>query len=189
MKTEKMTGFFDVRQYAKNVDREHRDMIAEGSQFTFKATFAIAELPDLFKKDGQPDVFVNIYASKSERENAQAQNRQPIADRAILTFKIGKNCRWFDKFGRETAKPTNAELDGCQYEVLIDFARKPKSPNDERAASGYWVNAIMFRRAENPFEGHSLADAGEEPDSAPVAQSQPVQQTQASATSEPKLPF
>lgn len=188
MRTEKMTGFFDVRQYAKNVDREHRDMIAEGSQFTFKATFAIAELPELFKQGGQPDTFVHLYASKSERENAQAQGRQPIADRAIVTFKIGKNCRWFDKFGQSTAKPTNAELDECQYEVLIDFARKPKNPNDERAASGYWVNAMMFKRAENPFEGCSLAEECEEPDSAPVAQAQSVQ-TQASVVVEPKLPF
>ena len=185
-----MTGFFDVRQYAKNVEHRDRRFIDERSNITFSASFAIAELPELFKQGGQPDTFVRIYASKSERESAQAQNRQPITDRASVTFKIGANCRWFDKFGQSTTKPLHADLDEGQYEVMIDFVRRERNQNNDKAPCGYWANAIMFKRvAENPFEGRSLAEAGEEPDSAPVAQSQPVQQAQEPVAGEPKLPF
>ena len=190
MRTEKMTGFFDVRQYAKSVEHRDRKFIDERSNITFSASFAIAELPNLFKHNGQPDTFVRIYASKNERDNAQAQNRQPIADRASVTFKIGANCRWFDKFGQSTTKPLHADIDEGQYDVMIDFTRKERNPNDDKAPCGYWANAIMFKRvADNPFEGCSLAEVGDEPDSAPVTQSQPVQQAQAPVTEEPKLPF
>lgn len=201
MRTEKMTGYFDVRQYTKNVEHRDRKFVDERSNITFNASFAIAELPELFKQGGQPDIFVRAYASKSERENAQAQNRQPIADRASVRFKIGANCRWFDKFGQSTTKPLNADLDDGQFEVLIDFTRKERNPNDDKAPCGYWANAVMYKRvAANPFEGRSLAEEGEEPDSAPVAHApaqqaqqaqpaQPAQPAQAPVAGELKLPF
>lgn len=163
MQTEKMSGYFDVRKYDKKVDRKDRRIIGETENISFCASFRVEELPAAFVINGEPDEFVKLYSSRDEVRMAEAENRQPVADRASVKFKIGGGCHWFDKFGRATTKPLNEELDNNQYEVQIDYRRKPKNPADDKAASGYWVNAIMFRKRDlNPFAGQAFEEYTEE---------------------------
>lgn len=166
MQTEKISGYFDVRKYDKKVERKDRKILGETDNITFNTSFSISELPEMFKEGGQPemfkgggqpDEFVKLYASRDEMRAAEAAGRQAVADRASVKFKIGSNCKWFDKYGKAATKPTNEELDGEQFEVQIDFKRKPKNPADDKAPSGYWVNAIMFRKKDsNPFAGQAF---------------------------------
>lgn len=157
MQTGKQTATFDCRKYNQKLPKEQWQMLADTDNVTCTITYALGDLPDIFKANGQPDEFVRLYASRTERENAQHENRQPIADRVAVKFKVGQNCRWFDKFGKATTRPTNADLDGKKFEVVLDFARKAKNPNNALAPSGYWVNAIMYRAVDiNPFAGQEF---------------------------------
>lgn len=163
MQTDKISGYFDVRKYDKRVERKDRKLIGETENISFCASFRVEELPAEFLINGKPDEFVKLYSSRDEQRVAEADGRQPAADRASVKFKIGSGCHWFDKFGRATTKPLNEELDNNQFEVQIDYRRKAKNPADDKAASGYWVNAIMFRKRElNPFAGQAFEEYTEE---------------------------
>lgn len=189
MKTEKINGFFDVRKYDKKVERKDRKMIGENENFTFNASFPINELPALFMMGGTPDEFVKLYTSRSEAQAAEAEGREARHDRASVKFKIGSGCKWFDKFGRACDKPSNEELDGNHYEVMIDFKRKAKNPSDDKAPSGYWVNAIMFRKVDdNPFAGQAFEESADEPEQEAMAP-KPAQEAAAEEGAAPKLPF
>lgn len=143
MITEKLSGFFDCRTYDKKTERQARKLKADSENVTFTATFAADELPEAFKND----------------DFAKAYTTNDGAARFAITFKVGHNCRWFDKYGHACARPTNADLDGARYEVQIDYTRKAKTPGDDLAPSGYWANAIMYRAAEaNPFAQPFEAD-------------------------------
>lgn len=163
MQTEKMSGFFDVRKYDKKVERRDRKLIGAGENITFCCSYPIAELPNTFRINGEPDEFAKLYISRAEQQAAEAEKRAAVNDRAALKFKIGGSCKWFDKFGHACARPSNEELDGGQYDVQIDFKRKPRNPDDAKTACGYWVNAIMFRKRDaNPFAGQAFEDYAEE---------------------------
>lgn len=184
MQTEKITGFFDVRKYDKRVERKDRKILADTENITFSASFAVGNLPEIFKAGGNPDEFVKLYSSRDEVRAAEAEGRQPVADRASVKFKIGANARWFDKYGKATTKPSNEELDSNHYEVQIDFKRKAKNPDDDKAPSGYWVNAIMFRKQEdNPFAGQAFEEEPEQVDAEYAKHSENDEQA------EVKLPF
>lgn len=167
MQTEKISGYFDVRKYDKKVERKDRKIMAETENIAFNTSFPISQLPDVFKNGSQPDEFVKLYASRDEVRAAEAEGRQAVPDRASIKFKIGANCKWFDKFGKATNKPTNVELDGDHYDVQIDFKRRAKNPDDDKAPSGYWVNAIMFRKQDsNPFAGQAFEEGDPDEDAA-----------------------
>lgn len=178
MKTEKISGYFDVRKYDKKVKRKDRKLIADGENFTFSTSYPIAELPAMFKsEDGKPDEFVKLYSSRDEVRAAEAEKRQAVFDRASVKFKISAaKTYWFDKFGKSTNRPTNEELDNSNFEVQIEFRRRAKNPDDDKSPSGYWVNAIMFRKVdENPFAGEAFEEA---PEDAPEPEPSPAPQTQ-----------
>lgn len=186
MKTDVISGLFDVRKYEKKVERKDRKLLAENDNISFSASFPINELPDVFKIDGAPDVFVKLYASRDEVRAAEAERREAVNDRASVKFKIGSGTKWFDKYGKAVSKPSNEELDGDRYEVRIDFKRRAKNPDDDKAPSGYWANAIMFRKLDaNPFAGEAFEEQPED-DPEPAQAPEPAA---AQEGGEGKLPF
>lgn len=190
MKTEKISGYFDVRKYDKKVERKDRKLLAETDNITFNASFPINDLPAIFKQGDTPDEFVKLYASRDEVRAAEMEGRQPMADRASVKFKIGSSAKWFNKYGKETTKPSNEELDGEHYEVQIDFKCKAKNPSDDKAPSGYWVNAIMFRKQNaNPFEGEAFEEEPEQAAETAESEQAVTENAAPAANGEPKLPF
>lgn len=136
MMTEKISGFFDCRVYDKRLERAARKLKADTENVTFTATFDAAMLP----KEFAGDEFAKAYTSKDG------------TPRVAVSFKIGANCRWYDKAGQPCARPQNSELDGERYDVQIEYTKKAKNPADDKAPCGFWANAIMYRKtAANPF--------------------------------------
>lgn len=187
MQTEKISGYFDVRKYDKKVDRKDRKILGENDNITFNTSFSLADLPHMFKTGNAPDEFVKLYSSRDEVRNAEAERRDAVYDRASIKFKIGANAHWFDKFGKATTKPSNEELDGEHFDVQIDFKRRAKNPDDDKAPSGYWVNAIMIRKKDaNPFAGQAFEEEDDaEPETAEPAYIQHFDNDEADV----KLPF
>lgn len=164
MQTGKQTAIFDCKQYNAKLPKEQWRVLGDTENVQCTVTYALAELPDMFKQNGQPDEFVRLYTSKTEKENAQHENRAAVNDRAAVRFKVGANCKWFDKYGHACERPHNTDLDGKRFEVNIDFARKAKQPGNNLAPSGYWANAIMYREIEEcPFAGQEF-EKDETPD-------------------------
>lgn len=202
MKTGKQTAVFDCKQYNAKLPKEQWRMLSNDETVQMTITYAASELPDMFKVNGQPDEFVRGYASKSEKENAAHEKRAVNNDRVAVRFKVGQNCKWFDKFGKATQRPDNTMLDGKKFEVNVDFARKAKSLTDKLAPCGYWANAIMYKEIEdNPFAGEEFekddadADADAEAKGDPDAEPGYVQhfdddtEPAAEAADEGDLPF
>lgn len=200
MKTGKQTAVFDCKQYNAKLPKEQWRMLSNDETVQMTITYAASELPDMFKVNGQPDEFVRGYASKSEKENAAHEKRAVQNDRVAVRFKVGQNCKWFDKFGKATQRPDNTMLDGKKFEVNVDFARKAKSLTDKLAPCGYWANAIMYKEIEdNPFAGEEFekddADADAEAKGDPDAEPGYVQhfdddtEPAAEAADEGDLPF
>lgn len=200
MKTGKQTAVFDCKQYNAKLPKEQWRMLSNDETVQMTITYAASELPDMFKINGQPDEFVRGYASKSEKENAAHEKRAVNNDRVAVRFKVGQNCKWFDKFGKATQRPDNTMLDGKKFEVNVDFARKAKSLTDKLAPCGYWANAIMYKEIEdNPFAGEEFekddADADAEAKADPDAEPGYIQhfdndtEPAAEAADEGDLPF
>lgn len=179
MITDKISGYFDCRKYDKKLERAARQLKADTENVTFTTTFAAEEVPEAFKNDD----FVKAYTTKDG------------AARVAITFKIGMNCRWFDKFGKPCARPANADLDAARYEVQIEYTRKAKTPGDDKAPSGFWANSIMYRAADaNPFS-QPFEDDGEQAQAQPIIlgyQSEAVDKLKEATIAEqstPDLPF
>lgn len=177
MQTGKQIAIFDCKQYNAKLPKEQWRVLGDDENVQCTITYALSDLPYMFKQALPPDIFkpgsqnslqvdefVRLYSSKTEKEDAARQGRAITNDRAAVRFKVGANCAWFDKYGRKTERPHNTELDGKRYEVNIDFARKAKQPGNSLAPSGYWANAIMYRKVEdNPFAGQEF-EKDETPD-------------------------
>lgn len=176
-----MSGIFDCRAYDQSgkLTHDQRRMLADTDNVTFSALIPIEQVPDMFKKKAGLDTpindveatmqgkvfddFVVPKSSKREREAAKAENREPINDVVSVKFKIGANCKWFDKFAKPCARPTNAELEANRYNVQIDFTRKAKDPSNPLKPSGYWANAIMISPIDsNPFSGQAFEESGDD---------------------------
>ena len=178
MLTPKMSGIFDCRKYDQSGKLAHdqRQMLADTDNVAFSALIPIDKVPDMFKKKitletpvtklmDKFDNFVVPKSSKKEREAAKAENREPVCDVVSVKFKIGANCKWFDKYAKPCARPTNAELEETRWNVQIDFTRREKNDADPLKPSGYWANCIMVAKVENnPFEGQAFEAAADEPD-------------------------
>ena len=164
MLTPKISGIFDCRKYDQSGKKSHdqREMLGDGENVTFSALFPIDDVPECFKVNGQIDPLAKPRASKKERQAAEAEKRQAVCDCIAVKFKIGSNCKWFDKYAHPCDRPTNGELDSNRYNVQIDFTRKEQDASNPLAPSGYWVNAIMISKVENnPFAGQAFEDNGE----------------------------
>jgi hypothetical protein len=130
-------------------------------------------MPEVFLVNGKLDEFAKLRSSKREREDAEHEGREPKLDLVNVKFKIGANCKWFDKHAVACDRPTNAELEANRFNVQIDFVRREKDPSNPLKPSGYWVNAIMFAVVENnPFTGQAFeapAEVDDEPETAAEA--------------------
>ena len=196
MLTPKIGGIFDCRKYDQSGKLAHdqRQLLADTDCVTFSALIPIDQVPDVFKKKltletpvtdilDKFDNFVVPKSSKKEREAAKSENREPVCDVVRVKFKIGANCKWFDKYARPCARPTNEELESNSYMVQIDFTRKEKDLAQPLKPSGYWVNSIMI----NPIEANPFAGQAFEEDNDP--ENEPPVNTPASAPAKDDLPF
>lgn len=170
MLTPKICGIFDCRKYDQSGKLAHnqRQLLADTDNVTFSALIPIDKVPDVFKKKltletpvtemlDKFDDFVIPKSSKKEREAAKAENREPVCDVVSVKFKIGANCKWFDKYAHPCERPTNAELESKRYMVQLDFTKKDKDLAQPLKPSGYWVNSIMINPIEaNPFAGQAF---------------------------------
>lgn len=142
--TEKKSARFDVRRYDERLPKEQRQILADTENVTVTITYQLAELPSQYRTpQNTPDEFVRVYQSKE----AKAANAP--ADRAAIKFKVGANCKWFDKYGHETQRPTNADLEKMEVEVQICYTRKERNASKPTAPCGYWANGIMYRETGN----------------------------------------
>ena len=172
MLTPKIGGIFDCRKYdpSGKLAHDQRQLLADTDNVTFSALIKIDQVPDIFKKKitletpvtelmDKFDDFVVPKSSKKEREAAKAENREPVCDVVSVKFKIGANCKWFDKYARPCARPTNEELEKKRYMVQLDFTKKEKDLAQPLKPSGYWVNSIMINPIEeNPFAGQAFEE-------------------------------
>ena len=204
MLTPKICGIFDCRKYDQSGKLAHdqRQLLADTDNVTFSALIKIDQVPDIFKKKitletpvtellDKFDDFVVPKSSKKEREAAKAENREPVCDVVSVKFKIGANCKWFDKYAKQCARPTNAELESKRYMVQLDFTKKEKDLAQPLKPSGYWVNSIMINPIEaNPFAGQAFEE-DDDPENEPTVNtpaSAPAQ-APASAPAKDDLPF
>ena len=204
MLTPKIGGIFDCRKYDQSGKLAHdqRQLLADTDNVTFSALIPIDQVPDVFKKKltletpvidilDKFDKFVVPKSSKKEREAAKAENREPVCDVVSVKFKIGANCKWFDKYARPCARPTNAELESKRYMVQLDFTKKEKDMAQPLKPSGYWVNSIMINPIEaNPFAGQAFEEDND-PENEPPVNTPAAAPTQAAASDPAKddLPF
>lgn len=204
MLTPKICGIFDCRKYDQSGKLAHdqRQLLADTDNVTFSALIPIDKVPDVFKKKltletpvteilDKFDDFVIPKSSKKEREAAKAENREPVCDVVSVKFKIGANCKWFDKYARSCARPTNEELEKNRYMVQLDFTKKEKDLAQPLKPSGYWVNSIMINPIEaNPFAGQAFEEDNN-PENEPQVNTPAAApaQAQASAPAKDDLPF
>ena len=204
MLTPKIGGIFDCRKYDQSGKLAHdqRQLLADTDNVTFSALIKIDQVPDIFKKKitletpvtelmDKFDDFVVPKSSKKEREAAKAENREPVCDVVSVKFKIGANCKWFDKYARPCARPTNAELESKRYMVQLDFTKKEKDLAQPLKPSGYWVNSIMINPIEaNPFAGQAFEEDND-PENEPTINTPAAAPAQATASAQAKddLPF
>lgn len=204
MLTPKMVGIFECRKYDQSgkLAHEQRQLLADTDNVTFSALIPIDQVPDIFKKKltlktpvtelmDKFDEFARPKASKREREAAKAENRQPVCDVVSVKFKIGANCKWFDKYAKPCARPTNAELESKRYMVQMDFTKKDKDLAQPLKPSGYWVNSIMINPVEaNPFSGQAFEEDND-PENDPTVNTTSAAPAQAPASAPAKddMPF
>lgn len=209
MLTPKIGGIFDCRKYDQSGKLAHdqRQLLADTDNVTFSALIPIDQVPDVFKKkaclntpvkdleatmQGKVfDDFVVPKSSKKEREAAKDENREPVCDVVSVKFKIGANCKWFDKYARQCERPTNAELESKRYMVQLDFTKKEKDLAQPLKPSGYWVNSIMINPIEaNPFAGQAFEEDND-PENEPPVNTPAAAPAQAPASDPAKddLPF
>ena len=133
--TQTLTGWFDVRVYNERIARENRQIKGENDNIGFTVTFAAGDPAAVaFATHGKP------YADANGNH------------RLRVNFKIGRNCRWFDEKAEPVAKPSNTDLDGKQFEVVMQYNELEGDPSKPLSPKGYWVDAIQFREVrQNPF--------------------------------------
>lgn len=133
--TQTLTGWFDVKVYNERIQRENWKIKGDDDNISFGVTFAAgAPAAVNFAAYGKP------YADS---------NGNP---RLRVTFKIGPRCRWFDEQAKPVQKPSNIDLDGKPFEVVMQYNEVAGDPTNPKSPRGYWVNAIQFREVQqNPF--------------------------------------
>ena len=129
MLTPKISGIFDCRKYDQSGKKAHdqREMLADTDNVTFSVLQPIGQVSECFMNNGQLDELARPRVSKREREAAAAENRQEVADVVSVKFKIGSNCKWFDRFARPMDRPTNEELEKNHAKLVMEHARLLKA--------------------------------------------------------------
>lgn len=158
--TPMMTGRFNCKAYDQTgkLTFDQRKMLADTDNISFGVIFPINKVPECFMVNGKLDEFCTPKASKAERERAQAEGREAVADVVTVRFKIGANCKWHGADEQPIARPTNAELDANRWNAVIAFTRKEKVAGKPLSPSGYWANGIMVEKVdENMFVGKGFA--------------------------------
>ncbi len=172
MKIKNVSGYFDCRQYAKNVNRASRVMVADGGRINFSVGFTDEELP----------AEIAMFAKKSEKSGIN-----------YVIFKVfPKNCKMYTASAKLIDFPTNDKLDGGKFEVNLEISIKH---GDGTELNGCYCNAIqVVRRADNPFDAVEGADdevfEASDPFAtpAPAPTAQPTQPTPAT-TKDEDIPF
>lgn len=133
--TQTLTGWFDVKVYNERIPKENWKIKGEDDNISFGVTFAAGDQAAVaFSRHGKP--------------YADANGNQ----RLRVTFKISPRCRWFDAYANQVAKPSNIDLDGKPFEVVIQYNEVDGDPTNPKSPRGYWVAAIQFREVQqNPF--------------------------------------
>lgn len=129
-KLNRVTGFFDCREYKKDTKRNDRKMVAEGGRINLSVGLQENELTDEIRE----------FASLHEKSG-----------KYFVKFKVfPKNCKAYSASAKETPFPTNERLDGCNFEVNIDFSVKHGSGTE---LNGLYANRIQFiKKIDNSFE-------------------------------------
>lgn len=136
MKTGNLIGFFDVRKYDAKKQRDNWPLKSNDDTITFGVS----------------------YKEKPEELDSKEYTNKDGETRYAVKFKIGKGCRWFNEYAKQVERPDNADLDKKRFEVQLDYVKLDGDPN-KKEASGYWVNAIMFREyVFNPFQPWVVPD-------------------------------
>ena len=143
--------------------------LSRGTAFsTFAVPLIVGEIRRHLRDDGMIRIsrgYKKLAADlmRVRREIAEREGREAVCDVVSVKFKIGLNCKWFDKFAKAMDRPTNAVLEGSRWQAQIDFTKKEKDPNKPLSPSGYWANAIMVCPIEqNPFSGQAFESAANE---------------------------
>lgn len=171
MKTGKVTGFFNVRDFSTN----------------------------RLKNEDEGIKFVVTYKDESEipaevKHRVRAYTNKHNEPRLAVEFKVSTQARWFNKFAQACTKPTNIELENVRYEAVIDFrdvvaTEKYNAEKKKFNADGLYVNAIMINKVEiNPFADDAFEQAPAEVNNATTEQAQQTQQTTTKAEKD-DLPF
>ena len=166
--TQTLTGWFDVRVYNERIAKENRQIKGENDNIGFTVTFAAG--------DPTAEAFSTFGKSYADA------NGNP---RLRVNFKIGRKCRWFDENANPVAKPSNMDLDGKQFEVVMQYNELAGDPSNHLSPKGYWVDAIQFREAQtNPFA--AMPGAAPVP---PIPQQQPQQPQQLQQPQQPQRQY
>lgn len=155
MRTQQISGYFDVKVYRKGVAHEDRQTKGETDAITFATTYPAADVPADLAPYGKPYT--------SQKDGTQ---------RVRVTWKINHICTWWQmQNGKatQTAKPVNAELDGKRYLLTIDYKVLNGDPS-KLEPCGLWANAILWEEAQtaDPFGDLNAADPAAVPEPAAV---------------------
>lgn len=158
--TQTLTGWFDVRVYNERIPRENRQIKSENDNIGFSATFAAGDpAAAQFVDHGKP------YLDSNGNQ------------RLRVNFKIRRTCRWFDENASPVSKPSNIDLDGKRFEVVMQYNEVEGDPAKPLSPRGYWVDAIQFREVvTNPFA--AMPGAAPVPPMPQQPQQQQYQQSQ-----------
>lgn len=160
MRVDNISGYFDVRKYKAGVRYADRDLKADSDVIMFNVRYTPENLPQ----------DLAAYAKEHKNEDGTSVFYVP--------FKVGARCKWFDKDGRPTERPTNAELDGERWTVCVDY-RTLKGDPAKLEACGHWANGILILSCG----GDMFADMRKEPQTVEQVPQPPVTET-ATATPE-----
>lgn len=133
MKITNLVGYFDCRQYKKDVQKSARPMVEKGGRISFTAI--IDEMVGMEE--------VEKFIKKSDKN-----------DRYYLTIKIfPKTCKVFTHEAKQIDFPDYGKIDGGRFEINVDVAVKHGTGTE---LNGVYANAIqIIRRADVPFEAVS----------------------------------
>ncbi len=130
MRINNVSGYFDCRKYAKDVQRSQRKMVADGERINFTIAFTDKDLPEEAAE----------FAHKAEKSGLN-----------YVTVKIfPQTCKVYTASAQRIEFPPLSDLDGGKFELNLDVAIKHGTGTE---LNGLYANAVQIvRRADNPFD-------------------------------------
>ena len=149
-RTQLLSGYFDCRVFRQGIAKENRPMKNEGDTITFSVGFA--EYPtDIANAGGA------AYIREAEVNGLK---------RWYVGWKVGRICAFFDKDGKKTERPLNADIDGKRFDVCIQYKVLNGDPA-KLEPRGLWADAIQMKPADEitfaPMEGGTPTGTTETP--------------------------